>query len=152
MHCVILRYDEISVQFRLFVPIFMELQPSFGILFQIIFSAADGLLWEVLSQNTPEKSPSGMAYSKQKVFDSVWQEIQNVSVANTAFWIILDHVSDAAICHYFQLWPMFSLVSDRLEGQVSEQKDAETLDMVKMAKKYFFRKIANTVFCIVADA
>ena len=45
---------------------------------------------------------------------------------------------------------MFSLVSDRLGEQVSEQKDARTLDKVKKADKKF-GEIADMAFCIVAD-
>ena len=74
-------------------------------------------------------------YSKQNVFDSIWQDIQDVLVADIAFWTILDHISDTAFCVYFQLWPLFCLVSDRLEGQVSEQKDTGTLDKVKNVTK-----------------
>ena len=39
----------------------------------------------------------------------------------------LDHVSDMAFCLYFQLWPLFSQVFDRLGRQVhvSEQKTRE---------------------------
>ena len=67
---------------------------------------------------------------------------------------ILDH---CGLCFRYcilslcQRRPAFSLVSDRLGGQVSEQKDAEALDKVKMLKKIFFGKIADTAFCIVAD-
>ena len=43
MHCVILQSHEISEQFRLFAPIFIAFQPRFGILFFILFLAADGL-------------------------------------------------------------------------------------------------------------
>ena len=52
---------------------------------------------------------------------------------------ILDHVSDTTFCLYFQLWPLFSLVSDKLVGQVSEQKDVGTLDKVKKPIKKFWR-------------
>ena len=51
-------------------------------------------------------------HPKQNVFDSIWQNIQDVLVADTAFWTILNHVSDTAFCLYFQLWSLFSLVSD----------------------------------------
>ena len=46
---------------------------------------------------------------------------------------------------------MFSLVSDRLGGQVSAQNDVGTLAKVKKPIKVFFLEIAETAFCIVAD-
>ena len=47
---------------------------------------------------------------------------------------------------------MFSLVSDRLGGQVTAQKDAGTLGKVRKSikkKKKKMGEIANTSFCIV---
>ena len=42
-------------------------------------------------------------HSKQNVFDSVRQDIHDILVAETAFWTILDRVSDKDFCLYFQL-------------------------------------------------
>ena len=109
-------------------------QWSSGLFFsQQLMACNDRCSHKLLQRNSP------FIFSKQNVFDSIWQDIQDISVADTAFWTILDHVSDTAFCLYFQLWPLFSLVSDRLGGQVSEQKDAGTLDMVKKPIKSFCR-------------
>ena len=56
---------------------------------------------------------------------------------NTASWITLDFVSDMAFCLLSNL-TCVSLASDRLGGQVSEQKDEGTLYKVKMQRKFFW--------------
>ena len=55
---------------------------------------------------------------------------EGVSAAVTAFWTLR-----FGILGFRELWPVFSLVSDRLRVQVSEQKHADTLDQVKMSEK-----------------
>ena len=67
---------------------------------------------------------------------------------------ILDHCGHLLQRRHFvflsTLSPVFSLVSDRLGGQVSAQKDAGTLDKVKKLIS-FLLEIADMAFCIVAD-
>ena len=74
--------------------------------------------------------------SEQNEFDSLWQEIKGALIADT-----VDFVSDTAFC---QLLPAFSRVSDRLGGQVSEQKDAGASDKIKMRKKSFGQNCRNS--------
>ena len=76
----------------------------------------------------------------------------SISFPNKMYWLImtwdkrcygcrygiLDHFGPCfryGILSFCQLQPAFSLVADRLGGQVSEQKDRGTLDKVKMPKK-----------------
>ena len=61
-------------------------------------------------------------------------------VADTALWIIFGSVSDTAIC-LFVNFDLCFLGSNRLGGQLSEQKDAGTLDKVKMPINFFLAKL-----------
>ena len=54
------------------------------------------------------------------------------------------------IRHFVFIFNFETLVSDRLGGQVSEQKDAGTLDNVEKPIKNF-GEIADTAFCIVTN-
>ena len=77
----------------------------------------------------------------------IWLNMTGYTRCFDCRYCILDHVSGTTYCLYFQLWPLFSLVSDRLGGQVSEQKDAGTLDKVRKPMKKIWRNCRYSIFC-----
>ena len=140
MQCAILQSDEISVQFRHFVHIFLSSDsvsaPNSAFCFYCFL--------QLLMANRGRYSHFPSIISLQNVFGSLWQEIRGVLVVETAFWIIVDNCWRYGILSFlkFDLHFLWFLIG--LEGRYQRKNIREHLIRI-------FLEIADVAFCIVAD-